>query len=260
MKNLGARLLADSPAGNETFITDFYTQAFYGGAWTDTNGNGTVSVDTADDHYLWTANYSAAGHRFSFRVNFAVSNMSGIAPEGVQIRIPKRVLKDRTGAYADEYEMSVPTKADVDSGATVTQGGAERPMQYGDVAILLRSGNNIGGVYRRALAAHGVPVAAGQGGGFFVSVEISGMMSMLAVLDDPHQDIPLIAVLRSPAFGFSADELSRIRAADKTGDFFTALEEQAKTDAKCADFLALLEGLRGEPRQHRGAVFRQRAS
>lgn len=132
----------------------------------------------------------------------------------------------------------------VDSGATVTQGGAERPMQYGDVAILLRSGNNIGGVYRRALAAHGVPVAAGQGGGFFVSVEISGMMSMLAVLDDPHQDIPLIAVLRSPAFGFSADELSRIRAADKTGDFFTALEKQAETDAKCADFLALLEGLR----------------
>ena len=117
-------------------------------------------------------------------------------------------------------------------------------MDYGDVAILMSAANNTGPVYRRVLAAHGVPVAAGQGLGYFRSPEISTALSLLSVLDNPHQDIPLIAALRSPAFGFTADELSAVRSADRDSDFYTALCRAADGDGKCRDFLARLDALR----------------
>ena len=132
----------------------------------------------------------------------------------------------------------------VESGATVTERGHTRPMRYGDVAILLRSANTVGGVFRRALAQAGVPVASGQGSGFFSSVEISTLLSLLSVIDNPHQDIPLIAVLRSPAFAFSADALSEIRADAREGDFYTALCAAAETDPACRAFLDWLARMR----------------
>ena len=149
---------------------------------------------------------------------------------------------DKTALEARMVAQKI--RALVDSGATVTDHGQQRPMRYGDVAILLRSANTVGGVYRRALGQEGVPVSNGQGGGFFSSVEVSTLMSLLAVVDNPHQDIPLIAVLRSPAFGFSADALSRIRAAKMDGDYYTALCAAAETDGDCRAFLERLETLR----------------
>ena len=101
-------------------------------------------------------------------------------------------------------------KALVQSGALVTDGRGTRPMDYGDVAILLRSPNRTGGVYRQALLDAGVPVGSAQGSGFFTAPEISLLLAMLSVMDNPHKDIPLIAVLRSAAFGFTPDELSYI--------------------------------------------------
>ncbi|MBQ7896309.1 MAG: helicase-exonuclease AddAB subunit AddA [Oscillospiraceae bacterium] len=135
-------------------------------------------------------------------------------------------------------------KSLVESGVQVNDRGNMRPLQYSDVAILLRSVNTVGGVYRRELSQAGVPVASGQGGAFFSSVEISTMMSLLAVIDDPHQDIALIAVLRSPAYSFSADELSEIRSSDKRGDFYSALCLKSEDNEKCRKFLKDLEEFR----------------
>ena len=117
-------------------------------------------------------------------------------------------------------------------------------MQYGDIAILLRSANAVGGVYRQALSELGIPVGGAQSGGFFESVEVSTLMSMLAVMDNPHKDIALIAVLRSPALGFSPDELSMIRAADRKGDMYTALCAAAEENEKCRAFVEKLSALR----------------
>ena len=130
------------------------------------------------------------------------------------------------------------------SGITVNDQAGPRPLQYGDIAILLRSANSVGPIYRRELIRLGIPVGFGQGGGFFQAAEVSAVLSMLAVLDNPHQDIPLIAVLRSPAVGFDADTLSDIRAKNRKTDFFTALQVWSKENAPGRDFLALLERLR----------------
>lgn len=130
------------------------------------------------------------------------------------------------------------------SGMTVSDHGGTRPLRWGDIAILLRSANAVGPVYRRALAERGVPAQSGQGGDFFTSIEVSCVLSLLAVIDNPRQDVPLIAALRSPAFGFTPDELSAVRTCDKKSDYFTALCKAGEENKKCAAFLDKLAAFR----------------
>lgn len=132
----------------------------------------------------------------------------------------------------------------IDEKTPVTDHGVTRPARWSDVAIIMRSANSVGDVYRRELLKLNIPVGAGQGGGYFESLEISTVLSLLAVIDNPHQDVPLIAVLSSPVFGFTADELSHIRSADKSADYYTALKISAETDPKCAAFIDKLSKLR----------------
>ena len=135
-------------------------------------------------------------------------------------------------------------RAMIDGGTMLREGDTERRADYGDVVILLRSANAIGPIYRQALTARGIPVESAQGSDFFRAPEVSVMISLLAVIDNPHQDVPLIAVLRSALFGFTPDELSRIRVCDRSGDFYTALCACAQEDARCKEFLSVLNGYR----------------
>jgi len=168
--------------------------------------------------------------------------------------LPELLLAEPAGEEEDSPDKTVreanlvagKIRQLMDGHCLVSAREGERPLQYGDIAILLRSPGGVGAVYRRVLTEHGIPVNAVQGLGYFSSVEVSTMVSMLAVLDNPHQDIPLIAVLRSPAFAFTADALSKIRSSRKTGDFYTALLAAAESDEHCRDFLVRLERLRDQ--------------
>lgn len=131
-------------------------------------------------------------------------------------------------------------RALIDGGATVWENGAKRPAHYGDVVILLRSANSVGPVYRAALEAQGIPVSAETSGGFYTSEEVSVLRSLLAVVDNPHQDVPLIAALRSPLFGLTADDLAAVRTCDREHDFYTAVTLAAETRDDCRDFLDVL--------------------
>ena len=130
----------------------------------------------------------------------------------------------------------------------ITDGGVRRPVGYGDIAILLRTPGSTGAAYRRALVEAGVPVNARQGGAFFEQPEIRFTLSMLAVADNPRQDVPLIAALRSAPYGFAPDELAAIRAAAK-GDFWTALRARAESDGRCAVFVETVQELRALSRE-----------
>jgi ATP-dependent helicase/nuclease subunit A len=114
--------------------------------------------------------------------------------------------------------------------------GGLRPVSYGDFAILLRSVKGKAGVFARALADRHIPAGTADGEGFFESQEIAVMISLLEIIDNPRQDVPLIAVLRSPVYGFTPDELSNIRLTDNNAEFYTALLKAAETDDKCRAF------------------------
>lgn len=170
---------------------------------------------------------------------------SSEVPELLLMDIPAAEDAEAPGRAEVEAQMTAERiRALVESRTPIMGKNGLRPMEYGDVAILLRSANTVGAVFRAALLEQGIPVASVQSGEYFSSVEISTLMSMLAVLDNPHQDIPLIAVLRSPAFMFSADELSMIRAASRRGDFYSALTANSKRDEKCSRFLERLGSMR----------------
>ena len=123
------------------------------------------------------------------------------------------------------------------------ENGGLRPLQGRDIVILLRSYKNAAPRFREALAREGIAATAEQSGGFFRSLEITVLLNLLSVIDNPRQDIPLISVLRSPLYGFTPDELSAIRATDRDSDFYTALLKHSE-DARCASFLRELEGYR----------------
>lgn len=107
--------------------------------------------------------------------------------------------------------------------------GAYRPARYGDVVILLRSVRAKAAVFVDALVQAGIPVTAHLRTGFFQRVEVEVAMALLALLDNPRQDIPLAAVLRFPLWGFSADDLARIRLSGGSGGFYDALRRVAQS-------------------------------
>lgn len=134
----------------------------------------------------------------------------------------------------------------------VTKGGALHPASYGDFCILLRTAKNVSSVYANALSERGIPVFSPETGGFFEAAEISFILSLLRVLDNPVQDIPLAAVMLSPLFGFSAGELADIRASSKerleageTEPLYRSVAASAdEGDEKAAAFLKKIESLR----------------
>ena len=117
-----------------------------------------------------------------------------------------------------------------------------RPVREEDIVILMRSPSTRLLDYRRALESRGIRCAADAGEDFFASMEIAVLFSFLQVIDNPRQDVPLIAVLRSPLFGFVPDELATLRSQQRTGDFYDALLLSEDEHSKA--FLAVLRSLR----------------
>lgn len=129
-------------------------------------------------------------------------------------------------------------------GFQVTEGGALRPVRPGDMVVLLRSPGTVVHHYARALNEQGIPWQADGDRDFFGAAEVQVALSLLQVVDNPRQDIPLISVLRSPVYGFSADRLAQLRA-EGEGDFYASLRcgaQRGETD--CVDFLSELSELR----------------
>ena len=120
--------------------------------------------------------------------------------------------------------------------------GELRPCRAEDIVILMRSPGPRLRHYARALTERGIPCATQENEDFFSAMEVAVMCSLLEILDNPRQDVPLIAVLRSPLAGFSPDRLALIRGRHPEGDFYEALAAFGEED--CEEFLTRLADLR----------------
>lgn len=99
---------------------------------------------------------------------------------------------------------------------------AFRPVAWRDMAVLLRAPADKAEAYAQEFHRAGVPIQAARGG-FLESQEVMDLHSLLQVLDNPLQDVPLLAVLRSPLVGLSLDELVHIGAHRRQTRFWEAL-------------------------------------
>src|SRR5699024_4017571 len=79
------------------------------------------------------------------------------------------------------------------------------------------------------LKKNGIPVYAELSTGYLEAIEIQVMLSLLKVIDNPRQDIPLASVLKSPIVGLNEDELANVRLAKKGARYYEALKEYVKT-------------------------------
>ncbi|AOR22237.1 helicase-exonuclease AddAB subunit AddA [Clostridium taeniosporum] len=98
--------------------------------------------------------------------------------------------------------------------------GEYRDLKYKDIVILLRATKNWSEVLLDELGLAGIPVYSDTGSGYFESIEIRTIMSLLKVIDNPMQDVPMLSLLSSPIIGLSAEELSDIRLVDNERYFY----------------------------------------
>lgn len=114
-----------------------------------------------------------------------------------------------------------------------------RKATYKDIAILSRAvSGGVATAFVEELSLRGIPIFADVGGEYFNKVEVQVIMSLLKIIDNPYQDIPLVAVLRSKIGDFSGDELAEIRLTNRKVSFYEAMKFKAgQGDKKVLEFL-----------------------
>ena len=121
-----------------------------------------------------------------------------------------------------------------------------REVMYKDIVVLLRSTSVLAPIYEKEIMSLNIPVFSDTSSQYLDSIEISTIMSLLKIIDNPMQDIPLVTVLRSPIFNFSDNELVEIRLCDKKSQFYVALRKSLvqvndRLKSKIEDFLNKIE-------------------
>ena len=134
--------------------------------------------------------------------------------------------------------------------------GEYRPLGYGDIVILLRTATGWAETFSEVLSMRGIPSYTASRTGYFSTLEVVTLLNYLRVLDNPRQDIPLTAVLRSSIGGCSARELAEIRIAYPEGMMYdsvcayagdagnTGTGEGRLLREKLASFLETVDALR----------------
>lgn len=100
-----------------------------------------------------------------------------------------------------------------------------RDIEYRDIVILSRSTRTTAPIYEQEILKLQMPVFSDSSQEYLDSIEIQTIMSLLKIIDNPIQDIPLVAVMRSNIGKFTDDELIQIRLADKQDNFYTCLQK-----------------------------------
>ncbi len=133
----------------------------------------------------------------------------------------------------------------LESGKLIKDGDTQRPIRPGDICILTRFNKRMSH-YAQALENIGIPAVSMVEGELGASAEVRIVVSLLQVLDNPLQDIPLTAVMMSPVFGFTVDELSQIRIGVRrnTPMYRSVFAAAEKGNEKCKRFIERIDSVR----------------
>ena len=131
----------------------------------------------------------------------------------------------------------------------VTDGGVLRPARFGDFCILLRAPKNVAHEYIRILQKEGVPACFQETPGLLESIEVSILVALLRVIDNPTLDLDMLTVLYSDLFDFSTDDITKLRLIDRTASVLTLLNKAAEGEdealkVKSSHLLNTVDGFR----------------
>jgi ATP-dependent helicase/nuclease subunit A len=129
--------------------------------------------------------------------------------------------------------------------------GGERNIRYSDIVILLRSMKGRAWQFASALSENNIPIEFPGGEGYFETAEVTAALSLLAVIDNPIQDIPIASVMSGPLYGFTPDELAELKVIIRSKNYYDTIKESVEHDnlssetrLKCKKMLQDIEELR----------------
>lgn len=197
--------------------------------------SGKAVIDTVNAVFSTIMRESIAGIEYDGR---AMLMKGGDVPDGkAELHLFMRENDPADGESLEDAEAEARFAAETVKRRMqlpVLEKGVERPCRYDDFAVLLRSKKHAR-VWTQTLSAAGVPCYAQMEGGYFEAVEVRLLLSLLKVIDNRRQDVPLLAVLRSPFFALTDADLIRIRTTDKKAALLDCLlavrEQEPKVDA-----------------------------
>lgn len=150
-----------------------------------------------------------------------------------------KVAEERLAKYVAAEITRLVGKADCEDKNGV------RKVRYGDVALLFRNLTGKEEIYEKALREQGIPYVLTRRRSLFDQPAVILALALLKTIDDPTDDVSLFAAMRSPAFGFAAEELYGIRLLERRGPLIRAVNKAAERDdalaEKCKAFLRELE-------------------
>lgn len=175
------------------------------------------------------------------------------APQGSQFVDIERPSSGERDEYEEEIkslskaEVEAVHVADIVSSIIGTEfydgkSGKVRKATPRDIAILLRSTKNKSDMYYKSLMSKSISSHVSDDGGYFDTVEVAVAMAILKIVDNMHQDIPLISVLRSEVFGFTPEQLAEVRAFAREKQISEAKDREGKVQYQSQSYCdALLE-------------------
>ncbi|WP_155287187.1 helicase-exonuclease AddAB subunit AddA [Lacticaseibacillus zhaodongensis] len=219
------------------------------------------------DQRLGAVNYTG-GEELQFKAAYYPESEAGKATE-LLIYTPDAESDATNELDKDQGQVQLVAKriqqllAEPDPSIFDRKSGTMRKIKYQDITLLVptRSQNLL---IQEIFADAGIPVVVSDAQNYFKTTELQVMLAMLRVIDNPQQDIPLVAVLRSPMVGLTADELALLRLANKGARYYDALMSfmaaydsatatalAARTHAKVQAFLDELADFRTLARENR---------
>lgn len=127
----------------------------------------------------------------------------------------------------------------------VKDNNSTRPAEYSDICILMRSPQNIAGTYVQILSERGIPVSQIKSDDLFERNEVKLLFAFLTAVDNPQKDIPLTSIMMSAVYGFTPDDMAKLRINSRSGKIYNSLLEYANTEnpedvllhEKCISFM-----------------------
>jgi len=162
------------------------------------------------------------------------------AVELYAIEVEKETYPEEAAFVAEQIASMLRNKM------LVRSGEGFRPVEPEDIVILLRSPNSAGRYFQQALEARGIRCSTGGSTNLLQTEEIGTLRCFLQTIVNPRLDIPLVSVLASPVFGFTADDLAVVRSGRKKMPLYDALVGSGYPKAK--HFIEVLRKLRWEAR------------
>ncbi len=148
------------------------------------------------------------------------------------------VGEEKTDPYHPEFLLVEPDPSGQDNRLTEARVIAQRirtmvsgqetaGCRYRDIVILLRTLSGWSDAFQTAFEQEGIPLLVASRTGYFSAKEVQVVLSMLRVIDNTQQDLPLVTVMKSPIGDFSDDELAQIRITDESLPFYACVEKMA---------------------------------